>query len=76
MILRGLKHTTKDPDKKNLRDSFSELLTRWIFQLFHDHEVPKTYSKMVGAVTDPKGKVMLETNKIISHVLKHDDQRN
>ena len=76
MILRGLKHSTKDPDKKKLQDGFSELLTRWMFQLFHDHEVQKTYSKMVRAVTDPKGKVIQEANKIISHVLKHDDLKN
>ena len=76
MILRGLKHVTKDPDKKKLRNGFSDLLTRWMFQLFRNYQDPKMYSMMVEAVTDPSGKVMKETNKIISHVMKHDDLRN
>ena len=72
----GTLHGAEVKECEKLRNSFSDLLTRWMFQLFRNYQDPKMYPMMVEAVTAPSGKVMKETNKIISYVLKHDDQRN
>ena len=72
----GTLHSEEVKECEKLRNGFSDLLTRWMFQLFRNYQDPKMYPMMVEAVTAPSGKVMKETNKIISYVLKHDDQRN
>lgn len=67
-IIRGMKHSMKKPHMKDLRDSFSQLLTRWIFQLFRNANNKKVDNSVVAAVTDPKSAVMKETVKIIKEV--------
>lgn len=68
-IIRGLKHTIDKPDKKKLQAGFTQLLTRWMFQLFRQETQEKNYKRLVGAVTDEKGKTMQAAEKIITEVL-------
>ena len=69
-IIRGLKHTTDDPDKQKLEAGFTELLTRWIHQLFRKEKDDDQYKLMVQVLTNRSGKIISEVNKIISYVLR------
>lgn len=69
-IIRGLKHTTEDPKKSDLQKGFKQLLTRWLFQLFHEGTDKDTYQKMVENILNEKSDTMKETDKIITKVLE------
>ena len=69
-IIRGLKHTTDKPDKENLKAGFTELLIRWIFELFRKEKDEGQYNLMVQVLTNSSGNIMSEVNKVISDVLK------
>ena len=71
-IIRGLKHTTKDPDEFTLKYGFNDLLGRWIFQLFHNEKDKDQYTIMIKALTARNGAVMEEVEKIIENVLEED----
>ena len=69
-IIRGLKHTTDQADKGKLQAGFSQMLTKWVFQVFHDNKDVNQYRMMVKTMTSPVGVVMQEVDKIITEVLK------
>ena len=68
-IIRGLKHTTKDVNEFKLKAGFKDLITRWIFQVFHDDKDRNQIKVMAQAVTDPRGGVMAEVEDIIEDVM-------
>ena len=69
-IIRGMKHAEDDPDQAKLQAGFSSLLTRWLFQLFHDDRDTKQYRSMVKSLTSRNGDVMKEASKIITNVMQ------
>ncbi len=69
-IIRGLKHTTDQADKGKLQAGFSQMLTKWVFQVFHGNKDVNQYRMMVKTMTSPVGVVMKEVDKIITDVLK------
>ena len=68
-ILRGIKHSAKDPDKEKIENGFSDLLTRWIHQLFRKDTKKQDYISMVNSMTNRSGAVMGKTKKIITIVM-------
>ncbi len=73
-IIRGLKHTTKNPDEKKLENRFSDLLVRWIFQLFRTDK--EQCREIVSALTDPLGGVMYEAEDIITRIINEEDHHD
>ena len=71
-IIRGMKHTTDKPDKAKLRIGFVDLLTKWIFQLFHGDRDVNQYKMMVKSLTSYNGTVMKEVYKIITDVMQEE----
>lgn len=70
-ILRGLKHTTENPDEDKLNDGFKDLFIRWLFQLFRNDLGENNYREMALALTNDKsGQFMEEIDKIITNVMK------
>ena len=69
-IIRGLKHTTDDPNEDKLESGFIDLLTRWIHQLFRKDKDEAQYNMMVSTLTKRNGNTMQEVSKIISAVMK------
>lgn len=71
-IIRGLKHTTENPDEKKLEAGFKDLLIRWIHQVFRKTKDDGQYRMMVDIATRPNGKTMSEVLNVISDVMKED----
>ena len=72
MILLGLKHTTDKPDKENLEAGFTNLLTRWLFQLFRTETQTDDYKVIVTALQNAGSAVMKETGKLITRVMNEE----
>jgi hypothetical protein len=68
-IIRGIKHSTEDPDKDKLKRSFSDLLTKWLFQILREGMDGAKYSRIVEHATGRYSGVMEEAEKIITSVL-------
>ena len=72
-IIRGLKHTTDNPDEDRLEAGFTDLLTKWIHQLFRKEKDDGQYNLMVQVLTKRNGKTMSEVLKVISEVMKENE---
>ncbi len=75
-IIRGMKHTTEEPDDRKLQADFSTILTKWLFQLFHDDKDVKQYRNMVKTLTSRNGAVIKEADKIITSVLRGEKKQS
>jgi len=71
-IIRGMKHTTDKPDSAKLRVGFVDLLTKWIFHLFHGDRDVNQYKMMVKTLTSYNGAAMKEAYRIITDVMKEE----
>ena len=72
-IIRAMKHTTDKPDDAKLRVSFSDLLTKWLFQLFRADLDPNQYRIIVKNLMSYKTDVMKEADKVITTVMEEDE---
>ena len=71
-IIRGLKHTTDEPNEDKLESGFLDLFTRWLYQLFRKDKDEAQYNLMIMTLTKRNGAAMREVLKIISDVMKED----
>ena len=71
-IIRGMKHATDKPDKAILRVGFVDLLTKWIFQLFHGDKDVNRYKMIVRTLTSYNNAVMKEVYKVITDVMQEE----
>ena len=74
MILLGLKHTIDEPDKEKLEAGFTNLLTRWLSQLFRTNTYKDGYKAIVTALQKADSTVMKETGKLITRVMSEEQK--
>ena len=74
MILLGLKHTIDEPDKEKPEAGFTNLLTRWLSQLFRTNTYKDGYKVIVTALQKADSTVMKETGKLITRVMSEEQK--
>ena len=74
MVFRAVKNNTDKPDDEKLRDSFLNLLTKWLFQLFRADMDPNQYRKVIKYLRSYNNDVMKEADKIIATVMEEDEE--
>ena len=67
-------HAADKPDKRQLQADFSNLLTRWIFELFHGEMDVNQYRTMIKTLTRRSGEIMKEVDRVITGVMGEDQQ--
>ncbi len=68
-ILRGIKRSEDDPSSDQVKDRFIELLTKWLFQTYHDLLSRNVYKNTVLTLTGKDSPLMKQVDDLIDEVM-------
>ena len=74
MVLRGIKNSMKDPDKKKIGKDAANVLTRWLLQIFKNRVNSKIREAIAEEVTNKNGQVMTKISGMIDDLSDENQQ--
>ena len=74
MVLRGIKNSMKDPDKKKIGKEAVKVLSRWLLWIFKNRVNSKIREAVAEAVTNKRGPVMTKIDAMIDELLNENQQ--
>ena len=74
MVLRGIKNSIKDPDRKEIGKAAANVMTRWLVQILKNRVSSNAREALAEAVTDKNGEVMAKVYSMIDDLLAENHQ--
>ena len=74
MVLRGIKKSIKDPDKRKIRSETADLLKRWMAQMSRGVINQRAVDTIAGAVTSEGSQVSDRISVLIDDILSEGQQ--